>query len=146
MTTLKGDFARSVAEWQKQRLINEMRRVDRLESARVAVEEQLVNSSREVMANLRNSDDQPAALQVCCAVQACLDKAVTVSDKTLKMTLDAVSADAIDYEAETEDRFTELDEGARGRIVDVASAILSATQAQNMETVNVDDNTGEILD
>ena len=144
---LNSDFTRSIAEWQKQRIVNEMQRVDRLEIARVAVEEQLVASTQAVMENLQDNDDQPAALQICCAVQECFNKAVSVSDKTLKMTLEGMGYnpnEPIEIES-TENRFEQMDEQSRVKITDAASALLTDAAVQ-VEGVRVDGNTGEVLE
>jgi len=141
-----ADFLTTIQNFQKQRVLNEIQRVERLDQARELVETKLVESTQSVMANLDTVEDAPQALQVCLAAQGELNKAVTVTDKTLKTTFECMGFnpnEPIEIEGSTNE-FETMEEGQRGKIIDAASAILGeATQV--VEGIEVDEN-GEVIE
>jgi hypothetical protein len=144
-TMSNADFMATIQNFQKQRVLNEIQRIGRLDQARELVEEKLIESTQVVMERLDTAEDAPQALQVCLAAQGELNKAVTVTDKTLKTTFECMGFnpnEPVEIEASTNE-FESMEEGQRGKIIDAATTILSkATQV--VEGHEVDEN-GEVV-
>jgi hypothetical protein len=142
------DFMTTIQNFQKQRVLNEIQRINRLDQARELVEEKLIESTQVVMERLDVAEDAPQAMQamqVCLAAQGELNKAVIVTDKTLKTTFECMGFnpnEPVEVEALTNE-FESMEEGQRGKIIDAATTILSkATQV--VEGHEVDEN-GEVV-